>query len=46
MDEGKHEIENLLEAKVKLSFSVEPNPEVIETVRKMLLTHYEETNQE
>lgn len=46
MDEGKHEIENLLEAKVKLSFSVEPNPEVIETVRKMLLTHYEEAKQE
>ncbi len=46
MNEGKHEVENLLEAKVKLSFSTEPNPEVIETVRKMLLTHYKETNQE
>jgi hypothetical protein len=46
MDEGKHEIENLLEAKVKLTFNTEPNPEVIETVRKMLLTHYEETKQE
>lgn len=34
------------EAKIKLSFSTEPNPEVIETVRKMLLTHYEETKQE
>lgn len=46
MDEGKHEIENLLEAKVKLTFNTEPNPEVIETVQKMLLTHYEETKQE
>lgn len=46
MDEGKHEIENLLEAKVKLTFNTEPNPEVIETVRKMLLTHYEEAKQE